>query len=127
MRMVLHSALLVACALHLPQRIDAFHFRASTIARSCVHVQRQPIAMLMTPAPIRSASGQRYSESDDGSPTGSEPWLINLITTFQSKVLDRISGHLLATTVFAICFSALLVADRESVLSPKISQSLLGF
>ena len=52
---------------------------------------------------------------------GSDAWLENLKSTLNSKVLERISGHLLATIAFAALVASVFSLDRHSMLPGALS------
>ena len=68
--------------------------------------------------------GYEYSAGATARYGGSEAWLTNLLTTGQSRVLERISGHLAATITVAAAWGTAFEASRLGVMPDPVNAAV---
>ena len=75
-------------------------------------------------APRRTDDGYTYACSD--ARAGSEAWVSNLLSTTRSRVLERISGHLVTTCLVATAVASAFAAARADLLPPSLTDTILA-
>ena len=80
-------------------------------------------AWLVAPKKLTD-DGREFAEDAWESYGGSGLWFENLRSTLNSRVLQRISGHLTSTVAFAALISSLFWADRHMLLPSEFSDAI---
>ena len=113
--------LMAATMVVRPQLVQPHQTRAS-ITHLSMEVSDAPAkpAWLVAPKKLTD-DGREYAEDAWIEYGGSGLWLENLRSTINSRVLERISGHLIATVAFAAVIAGLFWADRHAMLPSELS------
>ena len=91
-----------------------------------VAASRSRLILAVAPAPTRPSvpltdDGYSFDSEAFQRYGGSSAWLNNLLTTFQSRVLERVKDHLLFTIAISVGVAVLFGADKAGMLSAEQS------
>jgi putative membrane protein len=118
MRQILLLIVPLSEALHVP----VTPIRAATTRQ----IPRVPRAVAQAPAQVPRLTDDGYSFDSESFQRygGSSAWLFNLATTGNSRVLERVSGHLAATIAVAAFISIAFGAAQQGSLPPDLAAAV---
>ncbi len=118
----------ICLALSLPASAALVVHRTPMHAPSLRGLPRHPAPYAQQPVGRTALTdeGYTYEMEEFQRYGGSSAWLTNLLTTSKSLVLERISGHLIATILVAVFVSILFGAAQQGMLPQEAADAVFA-